>query len=152
MAEIINQIPGFEKGTVHYVSATDEVDALFLAAQMVSDLLNKWNSNVAFFSCTGRSEGLINLVKNESSVARLHTVSQRNKALQVLLRKAAGIAHRRAVHYFIIEGLPPQDAIGKRWLLQFAKSTDASVTIIELNEEQGAAIARCVALELLAHR
>lgn len=136
MADIINQIPGFEKGTVHYVSATDEVDALFLAAQMVSDLLNKWNSNVAFFSCTGRSEGLINFVKNESSVARLYTVSQRNKALHILLRKAAGIAHRRAVRQFIIEGLPPQDAMGKRWLVQFAKSTDASVTIIELNEGQ----------------
>lgn len=135
MAEIINQIPGFEKGSVHYVSATDEVDALFLSAQMVSDLLNKWNSNVAFFSCTCRCEGLNNLVNNESGVARLHTVSQRNKSLLVLLRKAGGIAHRRAVHQFIIEGLPSLDAVCKRWLEQFAKSNNASVTVIEVKEE-----------------
>ena len=132
MAEILSQIPGFEKGHFHSIGATDEADALFLAARMATELLNKWNCNVAFFSYTDRCEGLLNLVKNESTVARLHTVSQKNQALQVLLRKAGGIAHRRSVHHFIIEGLPPQDAIGKRWLEQFAKTTNASVTVIEV--------------------
>ncbi len=52
MAEIINHIPGFENGSVQYVSAADEVGALFIAAQMVADILNKWNTNVAFYSLT----------------------------------------------------------------------------------------------------
>ncbi len=55
MAEqIIYQIPGYENGLVHYVITTDEVSAIFIAAQIVSDLLNKWNTNVAFFSYSGR--------------------------------------------------------------------------------------------------
>jgi len=88
MAEIINQIPGFENGIVHYVSAADEVDALFLSAQIISDLLNKWNTSVAFFSLSSRSEGLKRLVENNSTVARLYTVNQKNHSLQVILRKA----------------------------------------------------------------
>ena len=40
MAEIINQIPGFEKGRVQRISATDEVSASFLVAQM-ADILRQ---------------------------------------------------------------------------------------------------------------
>ena len=135
MAEIINQIPGYENGIVNYVSATDEVAALFLAAQMASDLLNKWNANVAFFSFTNRCEGLLNLVKNESKVARLHTVFQKNNHLYVLIRKARGLTNRQSVHKFIIEGLPQQNAVGKRWLEHLAQSSNASIVVIEVHDE-----------------
>ncbi len=135
MAEFINQIPGFENGIVRYVSAADEVSALFLAAQMVSDLLNKWNTNVAFISLTGRCEGLLKLVTNKSKVARLYTVNQKNPNIPLIARKAQGMANRKSVHKVIIEGLPEPDAAGKRWLEQLAKSTHTSIVVVEVQEE-----------------
>lgn len=38
MAEFINQIPGYEKGRVQRITATDEVSESFIVAQMASDL------------------------------------------------------------------------------------------------------------------
>ena len=133
MAEIINHIPGFENGSVQYVSATDEVGALFLAAQMVSDILNKWNTNVAFFSLTGRCDALQRLVKNESSIAKIYPVNQKNPTLQIVLRKAQGMVNRKFVRVIFIEGLPEQDAVGKRWLEQLAKSTNTSIVAVEVH-------------------
>ena len=134
MAEqIINQIPGYENGLVHYVSTTDEVSAIFLAAQIVSDLLNKWNTNVAFFSYTGRCQTLIDLVKNESKVARLHTVIQKNKLLQVFISKAQGMTNRKSVRQFVLEGMPELDASAKRRLEQHAKANHTSITVIEVH-------------------
>lgn len=137
MAEIINQIPGYETALVHYVSTTDETSAIFLAAQLVSDLLNKWNSNVGFFSYTGRCETLVNLVKNESKVARLYTVNQKTKPLQILVGKAQGMINRKSVRQFIIEGLAELSASDKRRLEQLAKANHASITVIEVIEEKG---------------
>jgi hypothetical protein len=135
MAEIINQIPGFEKGVVQYVSATDEVSALFLAAQMVSDLLNKWNTNVAVFSLTGRCDALQGLIKNESSVAKIYSVNQKNPNLQVVLRKAQGMVNRKFVRAIVLEGLPEPDAVGQRWLEQLAQSTNTSIVVVEVHDE-----------------
>jgi hypothetical protein len=111
------------------------VSAIFLAAQIVSDLLNKWNSNVAFFSYTGRCQTLIDLVKNESKVARLHTVNQKNKQLQVLVGKAQGMTNRKSVRQFVIEGMPELDAAAKRRLEQLAKANHTSITVIKIHEE-----------------
>ena len=135
MAEIINQIPGFENGILQYVSTTDEVSALFLAAQMASDLLDKWNTNIAFFSLTGRCEALQELVKADTGIARLYPVNQKNPSLQVILRKAQGMVNRKFVRTIVIEGLPDPDAVGKRWLEQFAKSNKVSVIIIKIEKE-----------------
>ena len=132
MAEIINQIPGFENGSVQCVSATDREGAFFLAAQMVSDLLNKWNTNVAFFSLTGRCEALQGLVRNESPVAKIFAVNQKNPDLHVILRKARGMVNRKFVRAIVIEGLPEQDAIGKRCLEQMARSTHTSIILVEV--------------------
>jgi len=136
MAEIINHIPGFENGSVQYVSAADEVGALFLAAPLVSDILNKWNTNVAFISLTSRCDAIQGLVKNESPVAKLFTVNQKNPNLQVILRKAEGMAHRKFVRVIFIEGLPEQDAIGKRRLDQLAQSTRTSIVVVEKHCEE----------------
>lgn len=136
MAEIINQIPGFEKGSVQRICATDEVSALFLVAQVVSDLLSKWNTNVAFFSLTGRCEALQDLVKNESSIAKLFTVNQKNPDLQVILRKAKGLVNRKSVRAVFIEGLPEQTAVGEHWLELFAKSAGIPVVIVDWYKEE----------------
>lgn len=133
MAEIINHIPGYENGTVRYLNGIDEVNALFLIAQMASGILNDYNTNVAVFSLTSRSSALQELVNNTSAVARLFTVNQRNPNLQVILRKARGMVNRKFVRVIFIEGLPEQDSVGKRCLEQLAKSTNTSIVVVEVH-------------------
>ena len=135
MAEIIYQIPGFEKGYVQSVCSSDEAGAIYLAAQTVNDLLNKWNTNAAFFSLSSHSEALQELVKADSCFARLFTVNQKNHNLQVIIRKAKGMVNRKSVRAIVIEGLSELDATGKRWLEQLAKSTQTSIIVISYEQE-----------------
>ena len=130
MAEIIYQIPGFEKGSVHSVCASDKVAAIHLCSQIVSDILNKWNTNVAFFSLSSRCEALQELVKADSCFARLFSVNQKNHNLQVIIRKATGMVNRKSVRAIVIEGLSELNAAGKRRLEQLAKSTQTSIIVI----------------------
>ena len=105
MDDILNQIPGY-KNNSHIIYAEDQESAMYICAQMASDLLNKWNTNVAFFSLSCRSEALKALVKNESAVARLYTVDQKNPDFRVIRDKAFGMYNRRFVRAIIIEGKP----------------------------------------------
>ena len=133
---ILNQIPGFEIGAVEHIRTADEIQTLFLAAQEVSELLNQWNTNVAAFSLSGRSEGLKLLVENKSAVARLFTVNQKNPDLNVILRKAQGMVNRKFVRAVVIEGLPgklaPQD---QRHLEAWAKANKCTIVLASAVEE-----------------
>ena len=130
MTEIINQIPGFEIGAVEHIRTTNEAQTLFLAAQEVSELLNQWHTNVAFFSLNNRSEGLKALVDNKSSVARLYTVNQKNPDLNVILRKAQGMINRKFVRAIVIEGLPGErDYTAQRRLEDWAKSNRCTIVL-----------------------
>ena len=130
MAEIITQIPGFENGRVHIVCAEDVEGTLFLSVQMVSDLLNKWNTNVAFFSMTGRAEALEEMVQNESKTARLYTVNQKNPELRIIIQKAQGMVNRKLVRAVIIEGIQHPDQIPQRGLEQLAISAKVPVILV----------------------
>lgn len=138
MAEkyILNQIPGFEIGAVEHIRAMDKVQTLFLVAQEVSELLNRWNTSVAAFSLSGRSEGLKLLVENKSAVARLFTVNQKNPDLNVILRKAQGMVNRKFVRAVVIEGLPgklaPRD---QRHLEAWAKANRSTIVLASTVEE-----------------
>ena len=131
MADYLEQIPGFEKGTVQCVCAADKESALYLAAQMVSDLLNKWYTNVAFISLIGHCEALQALVQNKSGFTRLFAVNQKNPNLLVILNKARGMVNRKFVRAVIIEGLPKPDQEG--WRLLRARAEDSDIPIILLN-------------------
>ena len=134
--EILNQIPGFEIGAVEHIRTTDEVASLFYAAQEISELLNDWNTNVAFFSLTGRSEALKGLVDNRSSVARLYTIDQKNPDLQVILRKARGMVNRRFVRAIVIEGVPGTlDADTQRLLENWAKPLGCTIVLSSVVDE-----------------
>ena len=133
MEEIINQIPGFESGRVYSVCAADAEGALFLSAQMVSDLLNKWNTNVFFFSLTGRADALEGMVQNESKVTRLYTVDQKNPELRVIINKAQGMVNRKFVRAVIIEGFLELDQVPRRGLEQFALSAKVPVILVGTN-------------------
>ncbi|MBR0314638.1 MAG: hypothetical protein IJK39_05890 [Bacteroidales bacterium] len=138
MAEVITQIPGYEKGTVQTVVASDEEGAIVLSAQVVSDLLNKWNTTVAFFSLTSRSEKLLELVNNQSSVARLFTVNQKNHSFPVIENKARGMVHSKFVRAVVIEGLPEQDLNHQYWLHRLAKSAHIPVVQIVIKKKDEA--------------
>ncbi|MBO7561548.1 MAG: hypothetical protein J6T04_01525 [Bacteroidales bacterium] len=136
MAEVITQIPGYEKGTVQTVVASDEEGAIVLSAQVVSDLLNKWNTTVAFFSLTSRSEKLLELVNNQSSVARLFTVNQKNHSFPVIENKARGMVHSKFVRAVVIEGLPEQDLDHQYWLQRLAKSAHIPVVQVVVKTDK----------------
>lgn len=106
MAEqIIYQIPGYENGIMQAIGFEDAKMVLPRAAEVVSELLNKWNTTVLFISLTCRSEALKALVKNESKVARLYTIDQKNPDPNVILRKARGVVNRRFVRAIVLEGV-----------------------------------------------
>ena len=131
MAEkIINQIPGFESGSVMRANKTDEVGSLLMAADMVSEILNVWNVSVAFISLTGRGDALARMVKRESKVAKLYTVNQKNTDLRVILRKALGMVHRKFVRAVFIEGYPTDADIPWDSLERTAKAENVSITFI----------------------
>ena len=104
MAEIINQIPGFEKGRVQRISATDEVSASFLVAQMADILRQEWNTNVLCISLDGHKEAIESLIPQDKAFATIHVLDQKNPIFEVVLRKAEGIINRRFVRALIISG------------------------------------------------
>ena len=106
MAEIFLENPDYQNGWISFIGYDDVNAVLPRAAEIVSEFLNKWNTNVVFISLTGRSEALKALVKNESKVARLYTVDQKNPDPNVILRKARGMVNRRFVRAVVLEGVP----------------------------------------------
>lgn len=104
MAEIINQIPGYEKGRVQRINATDEVSESFIVAQMAADLRKKWNTSVFCISLDGHKEAIESLIPQENAVGRVYVLDQKNPEFEVVLRKATGIINRRFVRALIISG------------------------------------------------
>ena len=104
MAEIINQIPGYEKGRVQRINATDEVSESFIVAQMADVLRKKWNTSVLCISMDGHKEAIEALIPKEKAVGTVYILDQKNPEFEVVLRKATGIINRRFVRALIISG------------------------------------------------
>ena len=104
MAEIINQIPGFEKGRVQRISATDEVSESFIVAQMAADLHKKWNTSVLCISLDDHKEAIESLIPQVKAVGNVYVLDQKNPEFEVVLRKSTGIINRRFVRALIISG------------------------------------------------
>ena len=104
MAEFINQIPGYEKGRVQRINATDEVSESFIVAQMAADLRKKWNTSVLCISLDGHKEAIESLIPPEKAVGNVYVLDQKNHDFEVVLRKATGIINRRFVRALIVSG------------------------------------------------
>lgn len=104
MAEFINQIPGYEKGRVQRITATDEVSESFIVAQMADDLRKKWNTSILCISLDGHKAAIESLIPEEKAVGRVYVLDQKNPTFEVVLRKAEGIINRRFVRALIISG------------------------------------------------
>lgn len=148
MAEIINQIPGYEKGRVQRITATDEVSESFIVAQMADDLRKKWNTSVLCISLDGHKEAIESLIPREKAVGTVYVLDQKNPEIEVILRKATGIINRRFVRAFIISGAERLTAKffkdrpdkGQEWITHnlegLSRDIDIPVILVEVNEDQ----------------
>ena len=127
---IFDQIPDFEIGAVEHLRAITTESVLDNLARSISDILSKWNTNVAFFSLTGSCDVLKARVNNSSAFARLYTVNQKNPDLNVILRKAQGMVNRQFVRAIVIEGVPGTlDTLTQRRLEDWAKSHNCTMIL-----------------------
>lgn len=104
MAEIINQIPGYEKGRVQRIIANDKVCESIIVAKMAYYLCKKWNTSVLCISLDGHKEVIEALIPQEKAFGKVYVLNQKNSELEVVLRKAMGIINRRFVRALFISG------------------------------------------------
>lgn len=104
MAEIITQIPGFEKGRVQCIYATDEVSESFLVSQMADIIRQKWNTSVLCISLDGHKDDIESLIPKEKAIGNVYVLDQKNTTIDLVLRKAKGIINRRFIRALIISG------------------------------------------------
>lgn len=104
MAEIINQIPGYERGRLQRIIASDEVSESFIVAQMAANLRKKWNTSVLCISLDGHKEAIEALIPQEKAIGNVYVLDQKNPEFEVVFRKATGIINRRFVRALIISG------------------------------------------------
>ena len=135
MAEIYLENPDYQNGWISFIGYDDLDAVLSRAAEIVSEFLNKWNTNVVFISLTGRSEALKALVKNESKVARLYTVDQKNPDPNVILRKARGMVNRRFVRAVVLEGVPINPESIDEWRGRFRNWTRTHQVVIGVMDD-----------------
>ena len=148
MAEIINQIPGFEKGRLQRINASDEVSESFIVAQMADDLRKKWNTSVLCISLDGHKEAIEALIPQEKAVGNVYVMDQKNPEFEVVLRKATGIINRRFVRALIISGAERLTAKffkdrpnkGQEWIVNCLEGLSGGmglpVILVEVHEEQ----------------
>ena len=149
MAEFINQIPGYEKGRVQRINATDEVSESFIVAQMAEDLRKKWNTSVLCISLDGHKIAIESLIPQEKAVGTVYVLDQKNPEFDVVLRKATGIINRRFVRALIISGAERLTAKffknrpdkGQEWITHnlegLSRDIDIPVILVEVHEEAG---------------
>ncbi len=137
MAEFINQIPGYEKGRVQRITATDEVSESFIVAQMASDLRKKWNTSVLCISLDGHKEAIESLIPQEKAVGTVYVLDQKNPEFKVVLRKATGIsgAERLTAKYF--QDHPEK---GREWIASrlegLSRGMGIPVILVRVHEDQ----------------
>ena len=148
MAEIIYQIPGYEKGRVQRINATDEVSESFIVAQMAADLRKKWNTSVLCISLDGHKEAIEALIPQEKAVGTVYILDQKNPEFEVVLRKATGIINRRFVRALIISGADRLTAKffkdrphkGQEWIVNCLEGLSGGmglpVILVEVQKEQ----------------
>lgn len=148
MAEIIYQIPGYEKGRVQRINATDEVSESFIVAQMAADLSKKWNTSVLCISLDGHKEAIESLIPQENTVGSVYVLDQKNPECEVVLRKATSIINRRFVRALIISGarrltaklFKDRPAKGQEWIASrlegFSRGMRLPVILVEVHQDQ----------------
>ena len=108
MDNILTQIPGYEFGAVEALRTTTEDCALYNTARSINELLNKWNTNVAF----------ITLANNSTSMKRRE------------------LANTKFVRAFFIFGLPARlNEVEMARLEQLAKSISSYMDLVTVVDQ-----------------
>ena len=148
MAEIINQIPGYEKGRLQRINATDEISESLIVAQMADILRKKWNTSVLCISLDGHKDAIESLIPQEKAVGTVYVLDQKNPTFEVVYRKATGIINRRFVRALIISGAEKlttkfykdRPDKGQEWITHSLEGLSGGmglpVILVEVHQEQ----------------
>ena len=147
--EIINQIPGFERGKVHRVTASDEVGESFIIANMAERLRTEWNTNVLCLSLDGHKAAIESILPSIGNIARIEVMDQKNPDVYVIVNKITGDVKRRFVRAAIIGGAErlriysdpdgkgkDSAAIIERALASLASRTGIPIILVDLEEKE----------------
>lgn len=104
MEDIITQIPGFERGKVHRVTASDKAGEALLVASMASRLSAEWNTSVLCLSLDGSKEEIESALPTVGGYANIEVTDQKNPDIWVVRNKIAAAVGRRFVRAAIICG------------------------------------------------
>ena len=142
MAEIINQIPGYENGRVQRICAS-AISVPLIVAQMAIDLRDDWNTKVLCISLDERKELIESFIMNNGILANaIETIvlNQKNPDVSVVIKKICGLIHRKFVRAVIISGAerlklkfpsPDEKDIINRWLERMAKTEGIPLILVE---------------------
>lgn len=130
MEDIRTEIPNFERGSVEQLRTPVEKTALFYTARWINELLNKWNTNCAYITLTGNEGALRRRIRNRSTVAKLHTVTQESPELSEIIKTIVNLADRKFIRAFFIFGIAERlDENQREWLEEVAKTTNSYIFV-----------------------
>ena len=130
MEDIRTEIPNFEWGSVEQLRTPEEKTALFFTARWINELLNKWNTNCAYITLTGNEGALRRRIRNRSTVAKLHTVTQESPDLADIVKKIVDLADSKFIRAFFIFGFAESmDEEQRKRLEEVAKTTNSYIFV-----------------------
>lgn len=130
MEDIRTEIPNLEWGAVEQLRTPVEKTALFYTARWINELLNKWNTNCAYITLTGNEGALRRRIRNRSTVAKLHTVTQESPELSEIIKTIVNLADSKFIRAFFIFGIAERlDENQREWLEEVAKTTNSYIFV-----------------------
>lgn len=104
MAVYIQDIIGYESGKVHPFFATDEISSVLLSAQIVSDLIVKWNTTSLCLSLYCSKEVIIRQLPKDSNHAKAYVFDQKDHDYDRIIKRSLFYLHSRSVKAIVING------------------------------------------------
>ena len=149
MTEIINQIPGYENGSVKRINAS-EFSAPIIVAETAIELRDKWHTKVLCISLDEHKALIESFIMNNGTLAKvIETIvlNQKNPDVSVVIKKACGLIHRKFVRAVIISGAerlklkqpaPDEKETIDRWFERMAKTERIPLILVEINATSNA--------------
>ena len=130
MEDIRTIIPNFEWGSVEQFCTTEEKTALFFTARWINKLLNEWNTNCAYITLTGNEGALRRRIRNRSTVAKLHTLTQQSPELPGIIQTIVDLEDSKFIRAFFIFGIADSlDEELRKQLEEVAKTTNSYIFV-----------------------
>lgn len=135
MDDILTQNPCYENG-VEALWTITEKNVLYNTARMANDLLNEWNTNVAFLTLADNTTSMRRRIRNRSTMAKFYAVKLENPNLQSIIQKVEELANTKFVRAFFIYGLTPQVFEEDReYLDRIAKSLRSYMMLVNVVDQ-----------------